>query len=294
MVTVKELEKQRIEKIKSLNSKQIANYVDVIVKDICKLHDVTAVDSDNYDEKSAEILNLYGKLHEIEDLTGDKFNNIRNYITSNLNIQLSIAETVIILKYINNGAVSRNAILSHHLKDIIVNYFDFDMYSYMLYQLMLDFNELSAVAPDKIAEMKPQYITTLQNAILKLKRDIEFDINVLDGAFYSDETIKNDIRDMKLSIKNYAESDDENDKLLVEFGVIEVVADLITAYEVHAEVKESYVQYKLRIDELFAAADNIFKKYSVEKYDAASGVAFDDFMKNEPKFNVETGELISP
>ena len=60
------------------------------------------------------------------------------------------------------------------------------------------------------------------------------------------------------------------------------------------DIKESYMQYKLKIDELFAAADNVFKKYSAEKYDAASGVAFNDFMKNEPKFNVETGELISP
>ena len=39
MVTLKELEKQRIHKIESLNGSQIKNYVDVLVKDICKLHD---------------------------------------------------------------------------------------------------------------------------------------------------------------------------------------------------------------------------------------------------------------
>ena len=294
MVTVKELEKQRIEKIKSLNSQQIENYIDVLIKDICRLTDIADGGIDDYDARYNELLNVYGKLDEVAELTADKFNNIRNYIKSDVNFKLSVAETVVILKYINNGAVSRNIILSQRLKDIVVNYADFDMYSVMLYQLMLDFKELSAVAPDKIDEMKPQYITPLKNVILTLKRDMDSDIEFLDGAFYSDETIKNDIRDMKLSIKNYAESDAETDKLLVEFGVIDVIADLIAAYENHAEIKESYVQYKLKIDELFAAADNVFKKYSAEKYDAASGVAFDNFMKNEPKFNIKTGELVSP
>ena len=41
MVTIKELEKKRIEKIKSLNKSQIENYVDVLVKDICLLNDIT-------------------------------------------------------------------------------------------------------------------------------------------------------------------------------------------------------------------------------------------------------------
>ena len=127
-----------------------------------------------------------------------------------------------------------------------------------------------------------------------LKDEIEPNVALLDNAFYSDETIKTDIHELKVTIKNYADSDDENDKLFVEFGLIPILADLIKAYENHADIKKMYTDFKSDIDELFASADNIFKKYSIENYDAASGISFNDFMKNEPKFNIKTGELISP
>ena len=95
-------------------------------------------------------------------------------------------------------------------------------------------------------------------------------------------------------IKDYTDSDDENDKLFVEFGLIPILAELIKEYENHANIKKMYTDFKSDIDEIFASTDNVFKKYSAEKYDAASGISFNNFMKKEPKFNIDSGELVVP
>ena len=97
---------------------------------------------------------------------------------------------------------------------------------------------------------------------------------------------------MKVTIKNFADSDSDDDKLFVDLGLIPILADLIKAYENHADIKKMYINAKADIDELFADSDNVFKKYSAEKYDAASGISFNDFMKSQPKFNIDSGELI--
>lgn len=292
MVSLKELEKQRLEKIGSLDESQIKNYVDVLVKDICRLHEFNNVT--NPDERLNEIADLYDKLKEVKELTGGKFTNINNYINVTLNTDLSAALTVEIQRYIVKDANSKNLLLSMHLKDILIKFGDFKMYSALLYDLLFDFKELSAVAPDVAADKKAAYIDVLKIPLLALKDEIESEFAILNRGFYSDETIKNDIHDLKLTIKNLTESGDESDKLFVEFDLIDVLIDLIKAYENHAEIKELYIQYKPEIDEWIASADNVFKKYSVEKYDAASGISFDEFMKLEPKFNIVSGELIEP
>lgn len=291
MVTLKELEKQRKEKIGSLNENQIKNYADVIIKSICKLHDFNSVT--NPDERINDISDLYEKLKEIKDLTGDKYNNISNYINVTLNTELVVALTVENQRYIVKDANAENLSLSLILKEIISDYLNLNMYTALFYDLIFDFKKLSAVSGD-VDNMKLHYFNSLKKAINVLKTDIEKNVELIDGKFYSDETIINAIHELKITIKNYAESGDENDKSFVEFGLIPVLADLIKAYENHAEIKELYMQYKADIDELIASADNVFKKYSAEKYDAASGVSFDEFMNLEPKFNIDTGELIEP
>lgn len=289
MVTLKELEKQRIEKIKSLSNSQVENYVDVIVKDICKLHDFNSVV--NPDERLDDIVDGFYKLNEVSELTGAKFNNINNYIHIKLNNDLTIALTVEIQKYLLKDANSRNAILSFHLKELLINYTNFNMYTALLYELIFDFKEISAVAPT-VAGKKESYVDALKIPILLLKDEIEKNVAILDNVFYSDETIAGDIQDLKLTIKNFAESDDDNDKLFVELNLIDVLVGFITAYERHAEIKDIYVKYKAEISDLFDARDNVFKKYSAEKYDVDSGINFNNFMKSEPKFNIDTGELI--
>lgn len=291
MVTLKELEKQRKEKIGSLNENQIKNYADVIIKSICKLHDFNSVT--NPDERINDISDLYEKLKEIKDLTGDKYNNISNYINVTLNTELVVALTVENQRYIVKDANAENLSLSLILKEIISDYLNLNMYTALFYDLIFDFKKLSAVSDD-VDNMKLHYFNSLKKAINVLKSDIEKNVELIDGKFYSDETIINAIHELKITIKNYAESGDENDKSFVEFGLIPVLYDLIKAYENHAEIKELYMQYKADIDELIASADNVFKKYSAEKYDAASGVSFDEFMNLEPKFNIDTGELIEP
>ena len=236
---------------------------------------------------------LYDKLNEIGDLTDSKFGNIRNYIKSTVTEKLSIVKTVVIVKYITKNAELKNALIMQHLKTIIISYNDFNMHSALLYSLILDFGEISAVAPDKVDKMKLNYCNSLKDLLLALADTIETEMKILENAFYSDETIKNDIHDMKVSIKNYAESNDDYDRTLVEFGVISVLVDLIKGYEIHSDIKKMYLEYKVEVDELFASADNVFKEYSVEKYDADSGVSFKNFMNGEPKFNIKTGELVS-
>ena len=291
MVTLKELEKQRIEKIGSLNDSQIKNYIDVLVKDICKLHDYSNVT--NPDERLNEIESLYEKLKEIKEITGSKFNNISNYINVTLNADLTIALTVEIQRLIVKDANKKNYILTRWLSDILSYIHDLRLYIRLLYDLLIDFNEISAVAPT-VADMKSKYVDEFKIMILMLKDEIESAVDIVDKGFYTDETIKTDIHELKVTIKNFADSDSDDDKLFVELGLIPILADLIKAYENHAETKKMYIKVKADIDELFADSDNVFKTYSAENYDADSGVAFDDYMKSQPTFNVDTGELVIP
>ena len=291
MVTLKELEKQRIEKIGSLNDSQIKNYVDILVKDICKLHDYSNVT--NPDERLNEIESLYEKLKEVKEITGSKFNNISNYINVTLNADLTIALTVEIQRFIVKDANKKNYILTRWLSDVLSYIHDLRLYIRLLYDLLIDFNEISAVAPD-VADVKSKYVDEFKIMILMLKDEIESAVNIIDNGFYTDETIKNDIHELKVTIKNFADSDANDDKLFVEFGLIPILADLIKAYENHAETKKMYIKVKSDIDELFADSDNVFKTYSAERYDDASGISFDEFMKLEPKFNIDSGELVIP
>lgn len=286
LVTIKELEKQRIEQIKLLDSTQIKNYVDVLVKEICDLHDLDSVT--DADERINEISDGIDKLYEIGDLAGVNFENIKNYIHTTFNVNLSTLKTVESIKSVVNSANSKNVILRLYFNQIITAYLNFNMYSALSY----DF--LSIKDSPTVDNMKSNYFKSINLIMSGLKDIIEKNIRLIDGAFYSDETIKNDIHDLKITILNIKESDDETDMLLVEFGIIDVLIDLIKSYENHAEIKELYMQYKAEIDELISSADNVFEKYSVEKYDAASGISFDEFMKLEPKFNINTGELIEP
>jgi len=292
MVTLKELEKQRIEKIKSLDSSQLKNYVKVLIKDICKLHEFNSVT--NPDERLKELESLYVKLKEIKDLTGDNFNNINNYINITLNADLTIALTVEIQRYILKDAKSKNYMLHQLLGRLFSYIHDFRYYSELLYDIISDINEVSAVAPNVAESMKEKYVEDFKIMVLMAKDEIETNAALIDVAFYSDETIKNDIHELKVTIKNFADSDDAADKLFVELGLLPILADLVKAYENHAEIKKLYTDSKLQISELFESADNIFKEYSVEKYDADSDVSFKKFMKGEPTFNINTGELVLP
>ena len=292
MVTLKELEKQRISKIESLGESQIRNYVDVLVKDICRLHYFNT--ATNPDERLNEMADLYDKLKEVKELTGGKFNNISNYINVTLNADLTIALTIEIQRYIVKDANAKNYALNKLFGGILANIHDFRFYCELLYDMLSDFKELSAAAPTVAESMKEKYVDDLKAMIMLAKDEIETDVALIDGAFYSDETIKNDIHELKVTIKDFVDSDSDDDKLFVELGLIPVLADLIKAYENHADIKRMYTEFKPQIDEIFASAENIFKKYSAESYDAASGETFNNFMKSEPKFNINTGELIKP
>lgn len=284
MVTLKQLENERIKKIKSLDLEQVKNYVDVLIKDICKLHEFNSVE--NPDERLNEMADLYNKLNEIKELTGRKFNNISDYIDIALNSDLSIALTVEIQRYIVKDADAKNYALNRLFISILSDIHEFKFNSKLLYDILSDDTQIV------VGSKKEWYIAELRAALILLKDDIETNVELIDGAFYSDETIKNDIHDLKVKIKELAYSDDVNDKLFVEFGLIPIFVDLIKSYENHADIKKRYTDFKPEINELFANSGNVFKKYSAETYDAASGISFKNFMKSQPKFNIDSGELI--
>lgn len=121
---MKELEKQRIEKIKSLDNDQIMNYVDVIIDDVCELHDFHSVI--NPDERINEITDLYNKLNEVSDLTDDEYN-VMPYIKSNLDTDLLIVYTVNAVKDIVDLIESDNAFYNLSASDFeILSDVDFD------------------------------------------------------------------------------------------------------------------------------------------------------------------------
>lgn len=281
MVTLKELENKRIKKIKSLDENQLNNYVDVLsdeMRDILDFDNVTDID-----ESLAEFNDLVEKFNEIYDVTGYNFKaKADDVYKAAINIEL--------IKYIIKEFESKNLLLNSVFSNLLMDFANLENYIVLLYQLLMDFKDLSGVSG--VENMKLHFIDPLKKMIVTTKELLDLHYRILNKSFYSDERIINDIHEYKVTIKNYADSDDEMDKLLVKYGLIDCYVDFIKATENHAEIKELYMQQKPDIDELIASADNVFKKYSAEKYDAASGISFDEFMKLEPKFNIVSGELI--
>ena len=54
------------------------------------------------------------------------------------------------------------------------------------------------------------------------------------------------------------------------------------------------MKYKPFIENIIANSSNVFKRYSINFYDPDSNVSFDEYMKSQPIFNVDTGELLIP
>ena len=120
MVTIKELEKERINKIKSLNESQIENYVDVLVKELCDLHDFDSVT--NPDERIDEISDMYTKLNEISDLNIAKFNNIKKYITDKVNDDLLVVYAINEIKEVVKTGTMKNNLIASLIKNTFNNY----------------------------------------------------------------------------------------------------------------------------------------------------------------------------
>ena len=285
MVTLRELEKQRINKIKSLNENEIDNYADILIAEMCNILDLDNIVDVTKSEN--DFADLIKKLDEIYDLTG---NNYKAKADESYKAMLTIQLT----KYIIKDNESKNDLLLLAVKDILYYYSNFNENTKLLYQLIMDFKELSAVAPDTVAAMKLKYIDSLKKSIIESKSFIDSYFDLLDKSFYSDEKIKNEIHECKVYIKTVNESTDESDKLLIKFGFNSIYSGFIDVYKNHSQIKNQYMKYKPFIENIIADSSNVFKRYSINFYDPDSNVSFDEYMKSQPKFNVDTGELLIP
>lgn len=291
MVTLKQLEKQRIEKIKSLDKSQIENYVNVLVKELCDLHDFDSVT--NPDERIAEISDVYIKLKEIGELNIAKFDNIKNYITDKVNDDLLVVYLVKEIKQIVETADMKNILIESLIKKV------FDAYIYLQFNLVLFhgmFKKLkylndSSIDGDKVSEIKDISADEFNKIFGKLINDLSGGIERIDKLFYSDDVIIKDIADIKDELDVITESDDDLNVALVRYGIVDAYSGLINAYICHLKLKRLYHKYKSDIVDLIES-DNAFYEYSKSDFESISGdVDFDEFMKSEPKYNLSTGEL---
>lgn len=285
---MKEIERQRIEKIKSLDGDQIINYVDVIIDDICELHDFHTVI--NPDERINEISDLYKKLKEVSDLTDDIYD-VRPYIKSALDNDLLIVYTVNDVKDIVDYANLKNYLISLLIKDIFNDYvniqFHLVLFHGMFKKLKLisetaDVNVVNAIEEISIAEFKKIFP--------KLVNDLNSNIEKIDGLFYPENILIDDIQDMKKTLSEISASDDDHNMKLKKYGIIKNYSDLINAYIHQLELKKLFDKYKSDIVDLLESY-NAFYNNSLSDFELLSDIDFDDFMKSEPKFNLSKCEL---
>ena len=287
---MKELEKQRIEKIRSLTTSEIENYVDVLVTDICKLHDFSTVT--NPDERLNEINDLYTKLKELGDLTELEFNKVKPYIKDKLNSELVNANVVNTVKDIVDSANMKNYLISLLIKNVMNQYINLQFHLVLFHGMFKKLNLLSETADvNAVNEINDVSIMEFQKIFPKLIDDLKYNIEKIDDLFYPDDVLIADIDDMKSTLSDISTADDDLNVSLRKYGIVETYSRLINAYIHQMELKKMYNKIKADINDLLES-DNAFFNYSKSDYESLSGdISFDEFMKSEPEFNLKNFEV---
>lgn len=299
MANLNQLKKQRIDKIKSLQSNQVKNYVDVLTDEVAELHDFnTIVSANDGENRLNEIADLYLKLNEISELTGGTYSNIKNYVVMSVNDKLLTAKTVYDVKSVVNYAKLKNRLILDLIKELHNNYINLKFYLILFHGLFSKLNYINQVAPENselisaITDVKNIRIDEFKKVIPKTVDVIDDNLERINKLFYSDDEIVSGISELENDIKNIENSADECDMLLKKFGIIGVYSDLIDCYKQQLHLKEFYVSVLSEINKLFES-ENVFYDYSVDDFNAmVSGMDFDNFMKKEPKFNLKDYKLI--
>ena len=303
MLTLKELERKRIDKIKSLSADEVDRYLDVIFTDLMNIQDVDNVGSvDDPNIFNDDLDDLYSKLDEIRNLLGDNFRINDAIKTKAINYE-SVSHTGTKIKYSAIGFKLRMQTIRLLIRDILKEYGDLlntlnHYYHFTLYQLDLDkivsADDVSAKLVSEIDGFKLEINDMFYYDVIAGIETIKDDLKFIDKLFYSDEVLSRDIADLKNSIKDIADSDDYKDKLNRELGVLDAVVRLYDYYVEMQELKETYDEYKSEIGDLLES-DNAFKRYSEIRYNDVPGdIPFDDFIALEPKFNMKECKLILP
>ena len=285
MVSLKQLENERIEKIKSLNEKQVIGYIDILLKDLIKYGDYEYI-KENLDSAIVDLSDVNDKLKEIVDLTGDRFNNIENAIQQERLIYISGAKLINDFKTDITDFKYKNSFIRLYLADTI---FEIRMLKVMIYSLysMFLISDNDVIKKGFI----DGYVRLIPECLKKIKSQLDFIkyhlFNVDDGDEY--------IYDLKLQMAELIESNDKDKVVLKDLGILNVYTSLID------ETMEM-LKLETKVDDVYSLiaefdVDNVFESFSVASYECYSDipfVTFDDFMKSEPKFNAVNGELIEP
>lgn len=298
MVNIKSLENKRIAKIESLDEKQVENYAEILIKELCELHDFNTVESAaDGDDRLNKIADLYSKLNEIIDLTNGNFSNINNYIHSSVNQSLLSAKSVYEFNEVVRSAKLKNYLILNLVKSLMNDYVNLKFQLVLFYGMFKKLDYLNSFAnPDDsdlangIADIKNIWIAEFKKIIAKSVDNIAADIDDINAKFYSDSDIRDSISDLTLSVKNIKDSSDDFDVKLKEYGIVDAYNDLIDCYKFHLDLKEKYTSINGDIVALIES-ENVFYDDSVAAFDDVSGIDFEDFMNAEPKFNLKTMEL---
>lgn len=290
---MKELEKQRIEKIKILNQDQTKAYIDVLIDDICELYDFSSVT--NPDERLNEIYDRYSKLKEVGDLTIDKFNRIKEYIRQSLDNELLFVYAVNGIKDTVEYANLTNHLILILIKNIMNDYVNVLFYLTLFHGIFnkLKLIQISADADD-VNLFKDVSIAEFQKIFPYIVDHLKYNIEKIDDLFYSDDELIDGIDYLKKSLSEISASDDESNMKFKKHGIIKVYSDLLDAYIHQMDLKKLYDKSMADIVDLLES-DNVFLNYSKSNYERLNvNVDFDEFMKTEPKFDLKNFELKQP
>ena len=303
MVTLKELERKRINKIKSLSADEVDKYLDVIFTDLMNIQDVDNVENvDDPNIFNDEIDDLNSKLDEIRDLLGNNFRINDAIKTKAVNFEI-VSHTGTKIKYSAKTFQLKMQVIRLLIRDILNEYGALlntlnNYYHLILYQLDLD----KVISSDGISDKVNSEINALK---LEINDIFYYDViagidtitdslKMIDSLFKSDDDLSRDIAEMKNTINDIIDSDDYKNQLYKRLGVLDAVVRLYDFYVEMQELKENYDTYKSDIDDLFKS-ENAFKRYSDLRYNDISGeMSYDEFIALEPKFNMEECKLILP
>lgn len=278
MTTLKELEKQRIEKIKSLNTNELNSYVKVLLRDLVKFN------NDDYiyanDSAINDINYVFDKLDEISELTG---------VYKPINDE--IMKYLIYSEYINNFLSDienfkiQNRLLQHNIFSAVQDLI-------LLNVLIREFHMISISDNSSVIR---SLIKTYKMMIPKMYNKLETDFEVINNYLYSVDTLNENINVSKLRIKEFLDADSGKDKDLKELGFIDFYSEFINENMKMLDLINQYNDnYSLLSD---INVDNVFEKHSKNFYECFDDtykyhVPFDEFMDKQPKFNIITGEFI--
>ena len=315
--TYKELERERIEKIKNLSSDELEAYIDNLNK---KIYDSWFYDNDN--------VSLYSdKLLEVINLTELEHRGVRRYA---INGQLDLSHTKLVegnLREIIFEVVSNTKILSLIIMKLVKDYTMLD-YVLMIYyhnylkvpkymieglSIHLEFEhnfkneDFDKYLDSYFQEYNEILMRELDFVIAKLRENLltsitMIDLLILDDIEHSNETLNELIGSFKKEknrvIKN--SKDNKRDKLLKDGNYFDLNLKLIEVYKNFDNACKHYLEIKEKVLDLVNSEDGFVSlkndDYDITYEDSNSDniISREDFIAMRPCYNMKEGKFLRP